>query len=571
MPVGDPRSNIKKLKSVLRKRNEKKGHTVMKKLISRLGAVALVVAMLCSMAIFSNAAITNPTVAFNNVAAGDTVNAYKLVSYAADYNSYVFDADFETFLNTKKPGAANLDTFFSGLSSDLVAQYLDEYITLCSAPEAQYKLPAVYKSETVAVGSTSVSMDLEPGYYLFLAETTETNSNLYKPTSVFVQAKNGNINVYAGGSNEALTAPYAVTLKSENAPTITKRVEDAKGSWLTATGAEVGQTMKFYVKIDIPNYKNVSNLNLTLKDTLTNLEFVDGSMKVYSKLNNDNEFNAADEITDAVTAVNASAYAAGTQTVDATLSYKAIKAANATATSVYVVYEAKFTADAVVVADKANNSVVLEYANAATPNEKKTTDSSETDVFTYSFKLDKVDETGDKTLAGAEFTFYRDTTLTETVKFVKVGDYYRPATEAEIASEDVEKVEAVPADFLIKGLDVGYYYVKETKIPVGYYSPASYFTVDLKGERGANATLNGKLLNTSTFVENDAADRLLVKSVGVNAEKTNQLDVVLKNSSTPILPTTGGTGTVIFTVCGIALMALAVIALVLVRRKKKEN
>lgn len=66
----------------------------MKKIISRIGAVALVVAMLCAMAIISFAnpsrAITNQTVEFKNVEAGDTVNAYKLVSYAADYNSYVF-------------------------------------------------------------------------------------------------------------------------------------------------------------------------------------------------------------------------------------------------------------------------------------------------------------------------------------------------------------------------------------------------------------------------------------------------------------------------------------------------
>lgn len=542
----------------------------MKKIISRLGAVALVVALVCSMAIFSSAAITNPTVAFNNVASGDTVNAYRLVSYSADYNSYVFDADFQTFLSTKKPERTSLDTFFSGLSSDLVAQYLDEYISLCSAANPQYKLPAAYLSKTAGAGASSVSMEFEPGYYLFLTQTTEQNSNLYKPTSVFVQAKNGNVNVYAGGSDEALRAPYEVTLKSETAPTLSKRVNEAEGLWLTATGAEVGDTMTFYVKLDIPNYKNISNLNLTLKDTLTNLEFVDGSMKVYKKLNNDNMFDAADEIVGAVTAVNASAYNAGTQTVDATLSYTSIKANNPTATTVYVVYEAKFTADAVVAADKANNRVVLEYANAATPNEKKTTEPSETDVYTYSFKLDKVNETGEESLAGAEFTIYRDTGLTETVKFVKVGDYYRPATEAEIADGGVEKVEAVPADFLIKGLDVGYYYAKETKIPDGYYSPASYFTVDLKGEREANNTLNGKLMSTSTFVENNELDRLLIKSASVNAEKTNQLDVVLKNSSTPILPTTGGTGTVIFTVCGIALMLLAVVALVVVRRRKKD-
>lgn len=134
----------------------------MKKIISRIGAVALVVAMLCAMAIISFAnpsrAITNQTVEFKNVEAGDTVNAYKLVSYAADYNSYVFDADFETFLRTKMAGQPNVDTFFAGLSSDLTAQYLDEYLTYCSAPDAQCQLPAAYNSQTVATGETSVSM-----------------------------------------------------------------------------------------------------------------------------------------------------------------------------------------------------------------------------------------------------------------------------------------------------------------------------------------------------------------------------------------------------------------------------
>ena len=72
-------------------------------------------------------------------------------------------------------------------------------------------------------------------------------------------------------------------------------------------------------------------------------------------------------------------------------------------------------------------------------------------------------------------------------------------TAAELADNLVEKVESVPADFLIKGLDVGYYYVKETTIPAGYYSPASSFTVDLKGERGANNALTGKLLSTSSM------------------------------------------------------------------------
>ncbi len=95
-------------------------------------------------------------------------------------------------------------------------------------------------------------------------------------------------------------------------------------------------------------------------------------------------------IADAVVTHNVSAYAAGTQTLDVTLSYAKIKAGNPTATTVYVVYEAKVTSDAVVATDTANNSVVLEYANPRPPTRKKTTEPSSADVYTYSFKLEKL-------------------------------------------------------------------------------------------------------------------------------------------------------------------------------------
>ena len=66
-----------------------------------------------------------------------------------------------------------------------------------------------------------------------------------------------------------------------------------------------------------------------------------------------------------------------------------------------------------------------------------------------------------------------------------------------------------------------------------------------------------------------AADRLLIAGTETDTTALNQLNVTLKNSSTPILPTTGGMGTALFTVGGVALMAVA--AWLFFRRKEKKD
>ena len=126
---------------------------------------------------------------------------------------------------------------------------------------------------------------------------------------------------------------------------------------------------------------------------------------------------------------------------------------------------------------------------------------------------------------------------------------------------------------LVRGLDAATYYLKETKVPSGYYAPKGGFKVQLTGEREAvGEALTGKLAAASSFTAtNNATDGVLINSSGLNGTEQNRLDASFKNSSTPVLPTTGGVGTVMFTVVGLLCMGAALWFFLFARRRRKDE
>ena len=152
--------------------------------------------------------------------------------------------------------------------------------------------------------------------------------------------------------------------------------------------------------------------------------------------------------------------------------------------------------------------------------------------------------------------------------------YYRPALAGETGvTELLADMGTTHNTLLVRGLDVGSYYVKETKTPSGYYAPKGGFAVQLTGEREAvSETLTGKLAAASSFTAtNPETDRVLINSSVLNITEQNRLDASLKNSSTPVLPTTGGVGTVMFTVVGLLCMGAALWFFLFARRRRKDE
>lgn len=573
----------------------------MKQHLRKLSALLLTLVLAISLA---PAALAVPTVAdttmtFKGVMAGDTVTAYRMVEYSSDYSSFTYHPAFKTFLEGKKGTTSeSLDDWFSKLPPADLKGYLTEYTEQLQAGAAGYDLPSTQKvAGTVAAGATSTTLNLAPGFYLVLTRTTTANSKVYTPVAVFARVMGDHsVKVYAGGTDLPAAASYAIALKSEAAPVIVKKVRNNHSDLVsgihyqptTSSGMGTYHGVDFVIKVTIPNYAGAPHFStLTIKDTLENAALTTNDFSTVSI------HRTYDPATGAFTGnLNAAlktasssigAYAGGKQDIVLDLDYDLLKntTAGATETVFYIQYHARLQKDAIdtdttldaaagTTTNMGKNTAALTYQLATDPTEK-VTDPVSTSVYTYSIKLEKKDMDGNA-LAGAKFRLYRDAGMTDEVLLAKdtTNNFYYPA---DVGAAGVEIDTGADSSFLIKGLEQGVYYLKETATKAGYYLPEGVFEIVLTGEGNGTSPriLTGKLdAAASTFTAENTEDDPLVGTATVDTTAVNQLDIVLKNSSQPILPSTGGMGTALFTFGGVALMVLAA-GLTIYMRKRKEN
>lgn len=547
----------------------------MKQTMKKCLTLLLALALLFTMAVPAAAAPAtyNKEITFTNVAQGDTVKAYQVMKYADGYNAYIFDKGFEMTLKSVLGHEANLDEEMKNANDTALKHIMISYVHMASSTATTgVSLPAPVQ-EVTADAYNKVQMTLEPGYYLLLVSTTAANNRTYMPVTVFVQVKNGDVKVSAAGND--ITTPLSVSFKHENGPTVNVQVsDDSKGTaeWKTTAGGRVGEEMSFYMEVTTPNYESEFSLTtLAAKCRLAGLNYVAGSMKATADTN-----AASTEIAGVIqnTAVDTD----GNLTVN--LDYSKLSVA-ASARKVYLHFRAVAAPEAV--AAKATATADLQYVFSMEPTVTKTTAATTATVHTYAFSLAKTSDedieggTGKKPLTNAGFTLYSDNAMNTPVSMIKetVGGetYYRPALAGETGvTELLADMGTGQNTLLVRGLDAATYYLKETKIPSGYYAPKGGFAVQLTGEREAvGETLTGKLATTSSFTATNAIDNVLLGTASVNGTEMNRLDASLKNSSTPVLPTTGGVGTVMFTVIGLLCMGAALWFFLFARRRSKDE
>ena len=190
---------------------------------------------------------------------------------------------------------------------------------------------------------------------------------------------------------------------------------------------------------------------------------------------------------------------------------------------------------------KETNKVTFDYSNYPYVENSHKQKTDTVDVTTFAIKIDKYVKNDEHAkLANAKFDLYRTATQAEVNAGSAVKIPHTTVNGIKLESDLVTDANgtATFAKYEANGTNYDYYLV-ETRAPSGY-----------------NILDNAVKVNfTDTEVEATA---------GVYTVK-------VPNSSGILLPITGGTGTVIFTIIGIALMVGAVVLFVVSRKKAKES
>lgn len=509
----------------------------MKKL-KRMMAVLLAMVMALAMSVTVFAAEGKGSlkvkVNANNTLEGQTLNVYKLFDLSVSGTNYAYTVN-ETYkagiidaLNLTEqdpePDSAALYNAISELEGTDVQDFADAF----TAYALTNNLAVTNTSEKITSAVTYYTFsNLDYGYYLvYQTGTKELQSSL-----VSVDEAEGT----------------EVDLKGE-APSITKDAQDTEGTSIDSV--EIGQIVKYVITGTIPDTTGYDQYQYIIHDTLTDgLDFVDQNGTEPT----DTNYSVSVQIgsTDAATRT-ATLSGENNRTMELDLSQWIRENQASKGQTFTVTYYAKVNSDAVVTT---KNSASLEYGND--PSNTTTTTPVQEKTPTFPLQIKKFAD-GVNYLEGATFRIYRsETDAQQNQNAIAVtgnnGSYtVNPVQTGEDLSYDMVSSNAeVGTGFNLKlnGLAAGDYWIVETDAPEGY--------------NGVTAPIK---VTVTVSADNDVNNWTISKNDTAETDKV----IDIENSTGSILPGTGGMGTILFTVIGVALVIAVAGSFVVSRRRKAE-
>lgn len=538
---------------------------MMKKVIKKLLAALLAVAMLCAMAI--------PAFAYNPGETEEDLNTKH--NYGA-FQIFTGDvSDDNTTISNVGWGESipNHEDFLEKLKEDLTignqfsnAKTAQDVLMVISTWDdsdddsiafarfvCKYLYPtADAKPEPDDTGHTGGFEIRKPGYYLIVDISPFHEDDFYHAYNSFLL--------------KVTKAPYHVIIKHKVVkPTVEKKVYDnndisSAGGWGSSADHAINEKFQFQLIAKLPASKDngraydyYDKYTVCFNDTLSagitfdNLDTVkianvDGgdSKEITNYKFDDTDLHEAGHPTSfklSIDNVKTCAAAAGLNLNDGA--------------TITVTYTAHLNDKATVnTANGSNttdnkNSVFLQYSNNPRINTSlDKTPTSEACVYTYQLNNTKYhdDDTPGNELAGAGFRLYSNEAChdEDEIKLKKNNDgtYSR---DFSTGASGVEMISDNKGQFNVKGLDAGTYYLKETNPPAGYGACANKELVISATHDVNHVDLSGNLSTT----------------------------IINKKAGGITLPSTGGIGTTIFYVVGGGLMVAAIV--LLVTKKRMEN
>lgn len=501
------------------------------KSIKRIIALLLTAVMTMTMSVTAFAANTNSltvNVKDGQDLKGQTINLYKLfdVTVSSDKKNYSYTV-------SKEAGYKNALVEVLGLP--ITADSKDEDIAKTVQDLGENNSAEV---QNFANKFTAKALTSNLAFTQTSGKINET-----KTAHTFTGLDAGYYLVYVTGGKQIQSSlvtvdesTKTVNLKTE-APSITKKADKETVS--------IGQVVEYTVTGSVPDTTGYDQYVYTIHDELSNgLDFVNDANGTAVNGNTVNVTVAFGKgTTDEGTAPT-------TATLDTTnnkkmsLDLSAWVRNNQTnkGKEFTVTYYAKVNKDAVVTE---KNKAQLEYGNK--PGETTTTTPSEAKTPTYPLDINKIKKGSEEKLAGAKFKLYKDSAENES-NVIKVtgseGNYVVDPNSKNTVFESVASITGQNYNLHVNGLAAGTYYLVETEAPAGY----NKLTASIK-----------------VVITKDGDDWTI--SQDDNPETDKIIDV--ENSTGSILPSTGGMGTIAFTVVA-ALLVLGV-AVSFIRDRKKEN
>lgn len=538
---------------------------MMKKVIKKLLAALLAVAMVCAMAIPAFAENSEGDVdshhtysafqIFKGDVEGNNIKDFKISN--VDWGSNIIN-NSDDFLNKLREADPIGPLFTNAKSAQEVLAVISQWHDSDddSIAFARFVCHYLYSNDAnptyvVRAGSNALTIpEAKAGYYLFVDTTDFSKDDSYHSYNSFLlMVTKGNWNV-------------PITPKAEK-PTVEKKVYDnpdgtSTGGFGSSADHAINEKFQFQLTATLPDstnraYDYYDKYSVIFHDTLSDGITYDKDDELDSVVinSNGNTYNITDSSKYTIDTTDLESQNSFVVNIDVKACAKDAGFDLNDGATITVTYTAHLNDKAYVNTAGGStsniNKVYLTYSNNPKDESSigKTPESTPVYVYTYQLNNTKHQDTEKgPALEGACFRLYSDEACTDQseVQLYQKDGFYYPIKDV-LGKEAVEMKSAANGTFNVKGLDAGTYYLKEITPPDGY-SACKVIPVTIKADHSRNDQVNLEGSNLTNDIVN-------IKAGGIT------------------LPSTGGIGTTLFYVVGGGLMVAAIV--LLVTKKRMEN